>query len=226
MNYMPTLGYEVHAISLPGHGNSSLLKGNINRYSFQDYLDCMGDEIAKLSSPPVLVGHSLGGYLAQKYIESNKLPGTVLLSSTPNSNLLPLFGKIMLRHPVHALRITFSQNLAFTKPEIARGMFLSPDNDMNLEDFAGYLCPDSIRLGMDIMVNIRIRPEKIKSPLLVIAGENDACFPVKVQQRLAARLGAEFIMLPGQAHDSMLEPGWKELADHINRWITDELELT
>ena len=61
LSHFAGLGYEVHAISLPGHGNSSTNKGHVNRYRFQDYVECMAGEIAKVFPKPVLVGHSLGG---------------------------------------------------------------------------------------------------------------------------------------------------------------------
>ena len=43
MDYFASLGYEVHAISLPGHGKSSQNK-HINFYTLKDYVDTLAGE--------------------------------------------------------------------------------------------------------------------------------------------------------------------------------------
>ena len=97
MDHCASLGYEAHAISLPGHGNSSLTKGYINKYSAKDYVECLSAEIDRISPRPVLIGHSMGGYLTLKYLETNQLPAAVLIASVPPPGLWTFMGRMFRR---------------------------------------------------------------------------------------------------------------------------------
>ena len=225
MDYMASLGYEVHAISLPGHGKTPLKKKHINLYSIENYIECMAQELAGISPPPALIGHSLGGLMTLKYLESHKLPGAVLMASLPLSGALPLILKLLRINPWLTLRAFLSRDIRIPNPEVAQKLFLSADTKINLEQFFAQLVPDSMKVGTEMAFLIRAQPRKITTPVFVIAGENDACFSAMSEERLAKALGAKFLLLPGQAHNIMLEPAWRDAADKIDRWITDELKL-
>ena len=225
LDYFCEMGYETHAISLPGHGSSSAIKGRINNYSFKDYMDCMNEEIAKVSPLPILIGHSLGGLMSMKYLESHKLPGAVLMASTPHRDVHHLIFRLLRRHPRMCLGTLFGWNLKIPDPVIARDLFLSPSADVNIEEFFRSLCADSMKMGNEVLFKIRPMLEKISAPILVLAGERDACFTVEEERRLAEVLRAKFIILPDQAHDMMLEPGWQSVAETIHKWIIEDLKL-
>lgn len=82
MDWFAKRGFTCHAISLPLEQQSSA-KEDINEYSFQDYVDIMAEGITRVSPGPVLVSHSMGGAMAQKYLETNDLPGAVFMASVP-----------------------------------------------------------------------------------------------------------------------------------------------
>ena len=51
---------------------------------FLDYFDFVQDVVnvvQQFTTPPVLIGHSMGGFIIQKYLEDHDAPGAVLLSS-------------------------------------------------------------------------------------------------------------------------------------------------
>lgn len=225
MEYFSSLGYEVHAISVPGHGKSSLEKGHINKYGIRDYMDCMVEKIEELSPPPVIVGHSLGGMMALKYLEDCNLPAAVLMSSTPHNGVLPLIGRLLMKRPLRALRVPLAWDLSVDEPEIARILFLGEDTDIDMKEFMDNLRADSMKVGMEMVFTVRPQTSKIKAPVFVMAGEKDFCFSVAEERRLAEKLGAKFAVMPGQAHDIMLEPRWKDAADAIHEWIAGDLKL-
>ena len=219
------MGYETHAISLPGHGSSSANKGRINDYSFDDYMDCMNEEVAKVSPAPILIGHSLGGMMTMKYLESRKLPAAVLMASAPHRGVYRFLLRLLRRHPAMSLRNIFGWKLEIPDTEVARDLFLSQGSDVNIDDFFAGLCADSMKVGNEMFYKIRPMTEKISAPILVLAAERDACFTVEEERRLAEALRAKFIVLPDQAHDIMLEPAWRNAAETIHKWITGELKL-
>src|SRR5512145_2168550 len=64
-------GYHVTALSLRGHAGS---EGKIAGSSIMDYVRDV-EEVAKtLPTPPVLIGHSMGGFIVQKFLERNSAP--------------------------------------------------------------------------------------------------------------------------------------------------------
>jgi pimeloyl-ACP methyl ester carboxylesterase len=67
-SFLSRARYECHAPSLPGHApNDAALLASLD---FGDYLAALRTEIGKLASPPVLIGHSIGGLLAQQLAAS------------------------------------------------------------------------------------------------------------------------------------------------------------
>ena len=89
-NFLPYFachGYESHALSLRGHGKSDGRTG-IRWYSgAKDYVADVAQVVQSLKMPPVLVGHSMGGYVIQKYLETHTAPAGILLASIPVSGL-------------------------------------------------------------------------------------------------------------------------------------------
>jgi pimeloyl-ACP methyl ester carboxylesterase len=43
----------------------------------------------RLPTPPVVIGHSMGGFVVQKYLETHQAPAGVLLASIPPRGLGP-----------------------------------------------------------------------------------------------------------------------------------------
>lgn len=67
----------------------------------------------------------------------------------------------------------------------------------------------------------RPRGGSVSTPVLVLGAANDAIFSVSDVVRTAATFGVDAEIFPDMAHDMMLEPGWREVADRIMRWATD-----
>jgi pimeloyl-ACP methyl ester carboxylesterase len=52
----------------------------------------------------IVIGHSLGGFVVQKYLENNQAPAGVLLASIPPQGVLRSAMRIWLNHPWIAMR--------------------------------------------------------------------------------------------------------------------------
>ena len=79
--------------------------------------------------------------------------------------------------------------------------------------------PDSMKMGRDVMFRMRLHPEKVTTPALVMLGERDAIYTIEEQRGLAEALGADFMALSDQAHNVMLEAGRRQAVDKIHNWI-------
>lgn len=225
MDYFASLGYEVHAISLPGHGKSSLNKRHINFYTFKDYVQTLASQIETIFPKPVVIGHSLGGAILQKYLENHSLPGAVLLASLPSAGMFPMTLRLLRRHPVSIFAGVLKLDLSHwvRTPEIAQDLFLNSKTEIDIVAFREQLVRETIN-ALPLMFPFA-KVNSNKSPVLVITGEKDVVFTINEENATAVKYGAKNIVINGQAHNLMMESAWQQVADVIDNWITDELKL-
>ena len=225
MDYFVLLGYEVHAISLPAHGRSSCNKRHINFYTFNDYVDTLITQVEIISPKPVVIGHSLGGGILQKYLENHQLPGAILLASTPSVGMLASIVRLLRNYPISILKGILRLNLYewVKTPKLAHDLFLNSKTTINTVAFHKQLGGETVN-----MFYILFRFAKINqnlSPVLVIAGEKDIIFTLEEEAITATKYDAKTVVINGQAHNLMLESAWQEVADVVDNWITRELKL-
>ena len=63
--YFAAHGYEAHAVSLRGHGSSPGPK-RLSWVSTADYVADVAATVQQFAVPPVIIGHSMGGFVVQK----------------------------------------------------------------------------------------------------------------------------------------------------------------
>jgi pimeloyl-ACP methyl ester carboxylesterase len=225
MDYFCSLGYEVHAISLPAHGKSSFNKRHINLYTFKDYVETLANQVESISPRPVVIGHSLGGAILQKYLENHQLPGAVLLASLPSGGMFRMNLRLLRRHPIAILSGMLKLNLYdwVRTPQLAQDMFLNPGTGIDTVAFQKQLVRETFNIFPLLFPFAKVNPAK--SPVLVVAGEKDGIFTVEEEKRTAQKYGTKSIVIEGQAHNLMMESAWKQVADVIDNWIIRELAL-
>lgn len=226
-NFLPYFakhGYEAHALSLRGHGQSGGHEG-LRWHSAQDYVADVAQIAQTFSVPPVVIGHSMGGYVVQKYLESHPAPAAVLLASIPTSGILGFGLRLLWRHPWPFLKAHLSLNPwhMIGSPSLAQDAFFS--SNLPAEAIAAHLArlqSESFRLELDAMLLDLPHPQPVKVPLLVLAAENDQVFTVAEEKKTAKAYGTTAVVFPDMAHDMMLEPGWQQVADHIINWLSTQ----
>lgn len=221
LDYFADLGYETHAISLPGHGTSSLHKRHLNCYSFQDYVDALATEIASISPRPVVMGHSLGGAVVQAYLADHQLPAAVLLATLPSRGIAPMILRLLGKKPLPLGLGLLTLNLYrwVGTPELAQFLFLNRDTRVNVEQFQATLCGESMRVALRLQLPFA-RVNREGTPVLVVAGENDAMFTIEEQQATARKYGAPCLVIENQPHNLMMESAWRQVADQVHGWLT------
>lgn len=210
-------GFAAHAVSLRGHGASPRPRG-FWRTTVHDYLADLRAAVAAVGRPPVLVGHSSGGYLAQLLITGAAGPpppiaGAVLLCSTP----IDIVGYFLRRRPRPAEPINPIAMLR-REPEAMRATCFRREIDPGvLHFYVNQMVGEPPLVPLTSML-LRPRPARSRTPALVIAAERDAVFDVAAQRATAAAYGAELVVIPEAAHSLMLDPAWPLAADAIERF--------
>ena len=217
--YFAEQGFSAHALSLRGHGKS---EGKLRWASIHDYVADVAQVASAFDTPPILIGHSMGGYVVQKYLEKHQALAGVLVATIPAQGIRGFFLRAWLKHPLTMLKTTLSMNPyhIINTPQKAQDEFFSAS--MPLEQVTRYhqhMHSESFRIIFDSLFLNLPNPKKIKTPLLMVSAENDKVFSLKEQEQTAKAYGIAPIVFPNMAHDMMLEAEWQSVADTIIEWI-------
>jgi pimeloyl-ACP methyl ester carboxylesterase len=213
-------GFEVHALSLRGHGKSPG-REHLRTTRVRDFVDDIEEVASALRAPPIVIGHSMGGFLTQKLMERRPLRGAVLLASMPPNGVGEFLGRLIRTDPVGVLQanLTLRLHSVVSTPDRVKRLFFSertPDDDVDF--IASRLGDEAFLAYLDMVFADLCKPAK-GTPVLVLGAERDAIFPVETTKRIAAAYGTEAIFFPNMAHNMMLEPGWEKVADTIVTWV-------
>jgi pimeloyl-ACP methyl ester carboxylesterase len=220
--YFAAQGYASYALSLRGHGGSAGRK-RIRWYSIEDYIDDVEQVVSQLPQPPVLIGHSMGGYVVQKYLEKHSVPAAVLVASIPKSGILPwLFLRYAPKHPIPFLKSMLGLNpyALLETFELAQEAFFSPEIPIEkAREYYARTHQESARISFEAGFLSLPKSKGVTTSMLVIAAGKDRLFTVSEEAATARAYQADFEIFPEMSHDMMLEPGWQAVADKIIAWL-------
>lgn len=221
--YFAGHGYASYALSLRGHGRSSGAAG-LRRYRIKDYVQDLKGVIAQMPAPPVVVGHSLGGHVVQKYAERQALPGIVLMASVPVGGIVKMLERLAHVHPIQLLKVNCFLSLYpfVATPQMAKEMLFS--NSMPMREvlpYAKLLRDESYFSFLDMLLLSPIKPRNVKSPVLILGAHDDNVFYRRDIRKTARAYKEKAIILPGMPHDMMLDRNWQVAADTILRWLAE-----
>jgi pimeloyl-ACP methyl ester carboxylesterase len=220
--YCARHGYEAHAVSLRGHGGSAGHE-RLRWWSLADYVADLRRAVAALGRSPVLIGHSMGGMVVQKLMETHTVPGVVLMASLPPQGLLPSLWGMAVSHPHLLQQLALIQCLGpqCATPDLMRETLFSDDlPDERLWAYFRLLQGESIRVGLDMLGGDPLwLPRDHGVPMLVIGAGRDTFFSAGLSRDIARHYAAEFELFPDLAHALMLEAGWQAVADRLLAWL-------
>ena len=221
-------GWETHAHSLPGHAGSPLQRP-IARCTLDYYLGFLKAEIDRLPSRPVLMGHSMGGALTQWYLNyvADDLPAAVLVApwtshSMFGDGLIP----IMAYDPIGLLLMLVSWDatpMVRDAPGSAIRFLVGPHAAMPLDEVKPRLGPESFAVLWQHNPPFWHPPERVNTPLLWLAGEDDPLIVEPAQRRSAAYYGADYIVAARARHNLMLEHNYRQTAQSIHDWLAQRI---
>jgi pimeloyl-ACP methyl ester carboxylesterase len=216
MECLSAKGHRCVAIDLRGHGESPLT-GNLGKVSIHEYADDV-ERVARLLGDPVVVGHSMGGLLAQLAAVRGVARGLVLLSPAPPRGIPVLSLKLAIHQAKYMPAILTSRVVVPGRTDL-RALVLNRMPEAEVEQLLDLLVPDSGRAAREMSVlGVPVDRERVKVPVLIIAGDEDRFIPLSRGKRVAARYGAPIRIAPGRGHMLIIEPGYEELCDWIAEW--------
>ncbi len=223
LDYFARHGFASHAVNLRGHGKSE--GGEKLRWTrIDDFVEDVSTVVEQLPSPPVMIGHSMGGFITQKYLEDHNLPAAVLLSSPSPTGLLPTAIRKARRHPLAFAKVNLTLSLLpfIATPQLARDAFFSEDlPEQQLLQYWEEMQDDSFLAFLDMVALNLPRPGRIKTPILVLGAAHDNMLMPNEIEATAQAYNTQAIIIPNVAHNSMLEAQWQLVADQILAWLSE-----
>lgn len=197
------------AWDMPGYGGSAPL----NTVSIASLAGALRDFLAATgATPPVLVGHSIGGMIVQQLLadDANAARAVVLAQTSPafgksdgdwqKAFIAARLGPLDRGATMAELAPSLVQELAGEAPDAA-GMDRARDCMASVPE-ATYRATMTALLGFDL----RSALPRIAVPTLVLAGSKDTNAPAPMMARMATFIpGARYVELSGGGHLANLE---------------------
>lgn len=223
LSFFADHGYVAHALSLRGHGKS-WGGDNIDWWSIADYVEDLRSIVAELETAPVLIGHSMGGFVVQKYLEEASVPAAVLMASVPPQGLLGASMQLAMSRPdlmgdLNRL-LGGSQVSAYV---LEQALFAQGVAPATLQRYYGYMQRESQRAIWDMtMFNLPQVHRLHLPPLLVLGAQFDTLVPEAQVQVTGKTYGLAAEIFPGMGHGLMLEKDWGKVARRILDWLATQ----
>ena len=190
--YFAEKGFSSHAVSLRGHGKSDGHE-NLKWTSISDYVADVFQVACCLPKPPIVIGHSLGGLVVQKYLEKHDAPAGILVAPSPSEGMFWSGLLLQIQHPLLFLKIAFKQDYAvmFSTPQLAKKFLFSADaDDEKIAEYVRRFGRESYLANLEMIYNLP-NPKKVKTSLLVLGAANDALIAPKKIEKTARVFNAD-----------------------------------
>ena len=220
LDFFADNGYRAIALNLRGHGGSPVSKP-LNKCTIADYVDDVRSVAETLlPTTPVLVGHSMGGFVVQKYLETGKAPAAVLVSSAAPWNwFLTLW--LSRKHPWLVTKANITGKHLHTYPtpaHVREVLFCAHTPEPIVEQCFTRLQEESRRALVEMSLLKPVRTQCVTTPMLVLEG-TDISWGPRLTKENARAYHTEAEFFPGMGHNMMLEPGWRAVAERIDTWL-------
>ncbi|MCV6637799.1 alpha/beta hydrolase [Candidatus Albibeggiatoa sp. nov. NOAA] len=220
--YFAKQGYPAYAVSLRGHGESEG-KAQLSLTTLADFVSDVEQVTKEFDQPPILIGHSMGGMVVQKYIEAHPSTAAILMNTVPPSGLSMSMFYMAMSSPFLLIQLGLIQGAspAFASPEMIKQALFSNDDvsDDILQKFLSHWHGEA-QLAVAEMLHWKLTPSKTPTvPMLVLGAGKDVFFPQSNTCLTAHHYHADWHTFQNLAHAMMLEKDWQSVADYILDWL-------
>jgi len=220
LDFFAAAGYPSYAVSLSGHGTSRG-RDRLDSFGIDHYVDDLREVAAALQAAPVLVGHSMGGMVAQKYLEQASGAGLVLMCSVPPQGLWAAAMGMAFQRP--GLMRDLNRLLGggqVALETLREAMFAQTVAQEDLARWYRRMQPESHRAIWDMtLFNLPRLGRMELPPLLVLGAAHDHLIPASQVEMTARSYGVTAEIFPDMGHGLMLERDWRKVAARIRDWL-------
>jgi pimeloyl-ACP methyl ester carboxylesterase len=192
--------------------------------------------IGQLGSPPVLVGHSFGGLLAEKLLGEGLAAAAVAIDPAQIKGVLPLpLAQLRAGFPALGNPANRKRAVSLTSKEFRFGFGNAVTQEESDELYEAWTIPSPARpLFQAAAANFSLHsPAAVETgnqgrgPLLLISGLEDHTVPDVVtrstlKQYRKSTAVTELKQFEGRGHSLTIDHGWRDVADAVLAWLTEQ----
>jgi len=209
-------GMPAYAVNLRGRDESHP-DVDLGRASIADFV-ADAAAVARHLDKPIVIGHSMGGLIAQCLAERGLAQGLGLLAPVPPKGIRFLPFKVMLKQLKYLPTIFGSGLIAPTLPDLL-DVVLTHIPETQRDEALSLFIPDSGRAAKDMSISgVPIDHRRVRIPTLVVAADGDRFISLDSSRAVAALYHGSMQTVLGHGHMMPIEPGWQGIADTLARW--------
>lgn len=215
-------GYDCFALDLAGHGASEG-REILDQFGIEDYADDVAYALDLIGDPAIVIGHSMGALVLQRFLEKGAALAAIFLSPVPPTGTAGSATQLAMRHPAffQALEDTVHGRHSEADRDLMAKIYFSDSvAGGDILPFLPLIGPESEKAVME-MALLPGRPpvRRRKLPTLVVGGEKDRVFPPSMLIFTALSWHADLYRIPGAGHMLPLDRNWRSVATRMLEWI-------
>lgn len=187
--------------------------------------------IAELPEPPIVVGHSFGGLIAQILLGRGVASACIAIDPAPIKGVWQLpFSALRASLPVISNPLNFTKAASLTFEQFCYGFANAITKKEARELYDRFTIPAPCRplfqaatasfAGNETKVNTK---NTARGPLLITGGSKDNQAPPVLgkasMNKYTPSVISEFKLFEGLGHSLVIDSGWKEVAEYSFHWL-------
>ncbi len=229
-SFFEAKGYTCHTPNLRFHDMAPQDQPDkaLGTTSLIDYVDDLETFILQFDSPPILIGHSMGGLLVQKLVARGLGSKAILLTPAPPYGIQAITWSVLRCFYKFFIQWGFWKRpykIPFNSARYAFLNLIPEPMQKNEYDKLGYESGRVISQiafwYLDPARTSKVDESKIEIPLLIIAGGKDRIVPKSVVKKVAQKykFTAKFKVFKSHSHYMIGEENWEEVAQYAYEWL-------
>jgi non-heme chloroperoxidase len=191
------IGFRTRAVTLSFHDAPQDLAA-LRRAGVLDYVDRAADDIGPEQA--ILIGHSLGGLVAQKLAERGMAYALVLLATVAPAGIRPLTPSSALCISGNLLDLVLSRPFIIPPRNARFGLTNTLSRREQGVIQQSFLYESGRALREIVTGAIAVDEHKVRCPVLVGVGSEDRATPRTIARRVARKYDADYHEYSGKCH--------------------------
>ena len=232
IKYFKTTEYKATAFTLPYHDRES--NNEVGNISILVYVEYIRKKVREAGRPVTLIGHSMGGLIAQMVaaLEPDLVKAVVAITPAPPRWIIATFPRPVISFSHAIFKTSFWNKPHKSSFEKAKSSMLHLVEKKEQKRIHNSFLAESGRalfeIGFwpfDLKGTTGFSAKKVKCPILFIAAKHDrVILPITVLQnywkfKLARHEHVFYKKYKNNAHWIIVEPNWKEVVTDIHNWL-------